>query len=130
MGLRNQNSIEEDDRLSEFNFGSRQNYSINEALIEKRLIQNSSLIMEEKPVHIVIDLSTCCDRQLANVSSILLESVGANRQAIRLIAKILPVFKYYTCSRFGISQQSYRSPSKYYGRTGQGNLLSGESCKV
>jgi len=38
MGLRNQNSIEEDDRLSEFNFGSRQNYSINEALIEKRLI--------------------------------------------------------------------------------------------
>ena len=79
MGLRNQNIMEGDNRLSEFNFRSRQNYSINEVLIEKRLIYDSSMIIEEKSVYIVTDLSTYYDRQLANVSSILLELVGANR---------------------------------------------------
>ena len=71
--------MERDDRLSEFNFGSRWNYSIDKTLMEKRLIYDSSMIIEEKSVYIVTDLSTYYDRQLANVSSILLELVGVNR---------------------------------------------------
>ena len=34
-GLRNNRNIKKDSRLSHFNFGSRQNYSIESALLEK-----------------------------------------------------------------------------------------------
>ena len=49
---------------------------------------------------------------------------------MRLIAKIILAFNYHICSGFGISQQSYRSPSEHYGGTRQGNLPSGKVCKV
>ena len=47
-----------------------------------------------------------------------------------MFTKILPSFNYYICSGFGISEQLCRSPSDHYNGTGQGNLLSRESCKV
>jgi len=98
--------------------------------MEKRLICDSSVITEEKTAHVVTDLSACYDRQLVNVSSILLESTGINRQVTRLFAKILPSFNHHICSGFSISKQSYRSPSNHYSSIGQGNSLSGESCKA
>ena len=35
VGIRNDRNIKRDSRLSHFNFGSRQNYSIESALLEK-----------------------------------------------------------------------------------------------
>ena len=37
----------------------------------------------------VIDLEACYDRQLVNIESLVLESIGANRKALLLFAKIL-----------------------------------------
>ena len=53
------------------------------------------------------DLKACYDRQLANIGSIVQESVGVERKLMQLIAKVIPVFEYYVYVRFGVSKQFY-----------------------
>ena len=61
-GLRNNRNIEKDSRLSKFNFGSRQDYSIESVLLEKRLIYDISQYNSETTVHLFSDLEACYDR--------------------------------------------------------------------
>jgi len=61
VGLRNDNNIEKDDRLSKYNFGSRKHYSIESALLEKRLIYDTSKYMSEPTIHLLSDLEAYYD---------------------------------------------------------------------
>ena len=55
-------------------------------------------------IHIITDLESCYDRQLANLVSMVEESVGIDRNGVKLIAKVLPVLQYHVYTRFGISK--------------------------
>ena len=70
------------------------------------------------------------DCQLANIESLVLESIGIDRKVLTLIIKILPHFKHYIYTGFGISSSFYSDEQDEYGGTGQGNIFSGESYKV
>ena len=66
-----------------------------------------SLLTMKVMVYNLTDLQLCYNRQLANVGSIVEESVGRNRKIMMLITKIMPIFKHYICTGFGISDDSY-----------------------
>ena len=95
MGSRNISAIEVDERISKYNYGSRRNYNIEEAILKKRLMYNYSMFNYKPMVYVITDLEAYYDRQLSNICRIVEESLGISRQGIKLIAKVLPVLKYY-----------------------------------
>ena len=62
IGGRNNKNIERDDRLSQFNYGYRANYSIKTAILEKRLIYNLAIRDGKPMMHNLSDLEACYDR--------------------------------------------------------------------
>ena len=99
--------IEKDNRFSKANYGSRKNYSIETAILQKRLIFDNSLIEMKPSTHNFTDLKSCYDRQLANVGSIVEELVERNRVAMKLCTKIIPNFKRHISTGYGISEYYY-----------------------
>jgi len=65
---------------------------------------------------------------LANIGSIVEESVGRKRCEMKLYTKIMPHFKHYISTGYGISQSYYGGETKLVG-TGQGNKFSGDMCR-
>ena len=82
--------IEKDLRFSKANYGSRLNYSIETALLEKRIIFDNSMLTMENTIYTFTDLKVCYNRQLANLGSIIEESMGRDRNTMMMFAKILP----------------------------------------
>ena len=121
--------IENDDRFSKANYGSRQNYSIESAILEKRLIFDNSMLSGKKTIYTITDLQSCYDRQLAEIGGILEESVGKDRSAMKLIAKVIPNWRHYVCTRFGASSTYYGGEEDKLAGTGQGNRFSGDVCR-
>ena len=62
LGLRYNKRLEEDTRVSKFNFRSRKGYSINKVILEKSLIYNTSMWTRKPTVHVVTNLQACYDR--------------------------------------------------------------------
>ena len=129
IGGRNDDSIERDERISKFNYGSRKAYSIEEALLEKRLMYDTSIRDSQTMIHNISDLKACYDRQLPNIGGMVQESVGVERNAIILFQKVLPIMKHHVCTDFGISTKYYGHQNDKLGGTGQGNSLSGAICR-
>ena len=86
--------IENNNRFSKANYGSRRNCSIETAILEKRLIIDHSILAMRNTICNFADLKSCYDRQLAKVGSIVEESTGRNRKAMILFTKIMPEFKH------------------------------------
>ena len=122
-----QELIEDDHRFSKANYGSRKNFAITSAILQKRLIMDNSLISMKPTVYALTDLKSCYDRQLPNIGSIVEESVGRNRKEIILYTKIMPNFENHVNTGYGISQEYYRGRNSLAG-TGQGNKFSGDMC--
>ena len=57
------------------------------------------------------------------------ESIHIDRKIAKVIAKVIPAFKYYICTGFEISSISYRNNKDNYTGTDQGNLFLGETCR-
>ena len=129
VGLRNDNNIEKDDRLSKYNFGSRKHYSIKSALLEKRLIYDTSKYTSEPTIYLLSDLEACYDRQIPSLGGIVEEALGVNRNAIKVICNTVSQFKHFICTGFGISKESYGGPEEQLTGTRQGNMLSGAVCR-
>ena len=55
-------TIENDDRFSKANYGSRRNYSIETAILEKRLVFDHSMMNKKKTIKNLTDLKSCCNR--------------------------------------------------------------------
>jgi hypothetical protein len=121
--------IEDDERFSKSNYGSRQNYSIESALLEKRIIFDNSMLSGNKTIYTITDLQSCYDRQLAEIGGILEESTGKDRKAMKLIAKALPILKHFVCTGFGVSSLYYGGREDRLAGTGQGNRFSGDVCR-
>ena len=56
LKVRNKGQIERDYRLSKFNFGSRPSYAIDEVLLEKRLLFNSTIRNQKQTINTITDL--------------------------------------------------------------------------
>ena len=82
--------IETDNRFSKSNYGSRKNYSIESALLEKQLILDHSLLSCNLTIYCLTDLQSCYDRQLSNIGGMIEESAGRDRNAMKLITKVMP----------------------------------------
>ena len=75
------------------------------------------------------DLEVNCDRQLPSIRGIVDESIGVNRDSIKLITKVLPCWKNIIGTTHGVSKESYCREKKLLGVTGQGNEFSGSVCR-
>ena len=53
--------IEGDDHFSASNYGSRKHYSIETAILEKRLVIDNSLIELKPTIYNITDLQSCYD---------------------------------------------------------------------
>ena len=62
LGDEDEEVIESDSRFSKVNYGSRKNYSIESALLEKRLIFDSSILSCKLIMYNLTDLQSCYDR--------------------------------------------------------------------
>ena len=76
------------------------------------------MITKQLTMCIITDLSVCYDCQLANIESLILESIGIDHKVLTLITKILPCFKYYTYAEFGISSNHHSDEENEYEGTG------------
>jgi len=108
------------------NYGSQQNYSIESAILEKRLILDNSLNSLNYTIYNFTDLKSCYDRQLPNLGSIVEESVGRKRKPMILYTKIMPRFRKYISTGYGISTDYCRGDRVKLAGTGQGNKFSSD----
>ena len=67
IGGRNDKNVENDDRLSKFNYGSRANYSMQTAMLEKRLIHDLVVRERKMMMHNMSDLKAYYNRLLPNI---------------------------------------------------------------
>ena len=61
LGDEEEEKIEKDDRFSKTNYGSRKNYSIESALLEKRVIFDNSMMSGNPTIYTITDLQSCYD---------------------------------------------------------------------
>ena len=57
------------------------------------------------------------------------ESLGVNREVIKVICNTVSKFKHFTCIGYGISNEYYGGDFESLTGTGQGNMLSGAVCR-
>ena len=82
--------IESHNRFSKASYGLRKKFSIETAILEKRLVFDSSMLSNKPTIYHLTDLQSCYNRQSANIGGILEESIGRDRKAMKLITKIIP----------------------------------------
>lgn len=121
--------IEKDSRFSKSNYGSRKNYAIESAILQKRIVFDNSLNSMKPTIYNFTDLKSCYDRQLANIGSIVEESIGRSRHAMKLFTKLMPRFKHYISTGYGTSDTYYGGDEEVLAGTGQGNKFSCEMCR-
>ena len=129
VNTRNKGSIEVDERISKNNYGSRLGYSIQDAILEKRQVFDYSLVTRVHYIYALIYLQLAHDRQLSKMGSMLKESVGVESKPIMLITKVMPIMENYVCTAFGVSKECYGGRKMILAGTGQGNVVSGNTCR-
>ena len=71
-------------------------------------------------IHNMTELKSCYDCQLSQMGLIIEESIGIKRKLIKLIAKLLPVMKYYICTAYRVSEKYYSRKQDEVAGTSQG----------
>ena len=100
--------IESDNRFSTTNHRLRIFFSIELAILEKRLTLDNSLNLLKYAIYNFTDLKSCYDWQLPNLRSIA-EELIRKRKSITLCAKIMLRFKKY-------ARKGYDTSRKYNSR--------------
>jgi len=88
---RNDSNLEADTRISKFNYGSCKNYSIENVIVEKRLMYKLVVRDAQEIMYTISDLKVCYNRQLPNLSYLVQELVGVERESEILFTKLFPV---------------------------------------
>ena len=103
IGTKNRGAIEEDERLSKFNCGSRVNYSIETAILKKRLTHDITVRDEKPTMHNISDLKAYYDRQLPNAGCLVQKAMGVTREVVKVFTKVLPIIEYHVCANHKVS---------------------------
>ena len=107
----------------------RKNCAIKSGVLQKRLVLDNSVNNVQQTMHNFIDLKSCCDCELANVRSIVKETVGQSRHVMKLFTKLMPKFKRCTSTCYGTSGNYYRGDQELLAGAGQVNKFSREMCR-
>ena len=67
MSIRNKGNIKSDERVSKSNYGSRPGHSIEDAILEKRLVFDNIIVTGSHNIHAMTDLQACHDRELSKL---------------------------------------------------------------
>ena len=126
---RAENAIKNDQRISKFYYGSRSNYSIENAILEKQLMYNLVIRDRNEIMYNISDLEAYYNRQLPNIGCLVEESVGVEKEPAMLFAKILPVMEHHICTSYRISKDLYGSKTYKLGGTDQVNSVLGSICR-
>ena len=110
--------IELDKRFLKSYYGFRKNYAIESALLEKRIVFDNSLILCKKVIYHLIDLKSCYDWQLVNISALIEELIGVNKNRMQLMTKIILRLKHYISTAFRISEEYYGGEDQIIAGTG------------
>ena len=97
--------------------------------MQKRLIFDHSLLETKPTIYNFTDLQSYYNRQLGNIGSIIEESVGRNRSAIKFFTRLMPRFYHYVSTGYGVSNEYYGGEAEELAGTGQGNKFSGHICR-
>ena len=100
------------------NYGSRKNYSIETAALEKRLVFDSSMISLENTIYAFADLKAHYDCKLLKLGSMIEEVLVRDRNAMFMFAKTLPILQRHTCTRCRISENWHGGTSSKLAETG------------
>lgn len=95
--------------MSTCDYGSRKGYSIETALLEKRLMYDVRACNNENTVHNMSDLEACYDRQLPRIGGIAQEMLGVEHEPLKIFETILPIMEHYILTGYGISNESHGS---------------------
>ena len=126
---RNKFKIKTDHRIAKSNYGSRLDYSIDNFILEKRLVLDNSIIIGKYNICNITDLQLYYNRQLVEIGLIVQESIGIQRKLIKLLIKVLLVMQHFVYTSFGISSISYGGNNEVQARAGQGNVVSVNICR-
>ena len=118
LNARNIEIIENNTRLLKIKFRSRRNYTIKEALLEKKLIHNSVIRVGAIKVHIITNLKACYDKQLLNSHRMVEELVRIDYIVIKLTMNVLLKIECYICTRYRVISNYYRGIEDEIGETG------------
>ena len=129
MNHKNSENIENDTRLSKFNYRLRKYYLIETILLEKRLIYDLSTWNNYPIIYNVTDLEACYDRQLLIISGLMQELVGVNRKVIKAISNIIAKFNHFICTYFGIYKEKYEGDNDQLAGNRQRNIFAGVSYR-
>ena len=121
--------IEEDERISKSNHGSRKNYSIENVILEKRLAMGKSLISCKKTISHLTDLKSCYDWQLANIGGSIEESIGRDQDVMKMLTKLMQRWKHCVSAACGISEEYHGENECKLAGTGQRNKFTGDVCR-
>ena len=86
------------------------------------------MLSGKESIYTITDLQSCYDCQLAYIRGIIEESVGRDHAAMKLIAKVIPNWRHYVQTGFGISESYYRGENNRLAGIGQGNRFLGDIC--
>ena len=120
---------EQSNRLSTANYGNRKGYDINTAILEKRLIHDTSAYQKYPTIHYTDDRQACYDRQLPEIGLLAERSFGMSEEESSLLMQVLKNFNHFLATAYGIAKTSYGGHNDQLGGTGQGNILSGAICR-
>ena len=118
--------IEKDKRFSKSNNRSRKNYAIESAILQKKIVLDNSLNNTKQTIYDFTDLKSCCNRQLANIGSIVEESTDQRRHVMLLLTKLMLRFKYHISTGCSASNNYHGGDRELLAGAGQGNKFSGE----
>ena len=119
--------VETIERIPKGNCGSRKGCSIDDWILEKRLLWDCSMQNMEQIVHKFTCLESCYDRQLENACRVVEEALVVYMLAIKLFTKVTSQFEYWICTDFGISKKLHGGRCDPLGGLGQGMILSGSN---
>ena len=84
------------------------------------------MILCKKNVYHLTDLKSYYDCQLVNIRALIEESIGVNKNAMQLMNRIIPRWKDYISTAFGISQKYYGEDENIIVETREGNKFAGD----
>ena len=108
VNIRNKGNIESDDRVCNITYGSRPGFSIEDDILENRLVFDNIIVTGKHTIYEMTDVEACYDSKLSKIGSIVQETLGVETKPIQLITKILLIMDYFLSLAFGDSKEFYR----------------------
>lgn len=123
------NKVIEEGIINKCQYARRKETMMN-ALVEKRLIIESSILTRKDPVWLVSDMSACYNRHIKELGQFMLESHRVNADGAETLMKVIVEMETQVQTSFGRSKNSHKTTEDItlYG-TGQGNIVSVFVCQ-